>query len=148
MKNVLLAIIIALVFLSGCTSNIQEEQVIGESDMQVKMSQALKQLSQSGQFVVFSIDDYTFIQVGFLKGESKPYELDVPLNEVIKKYENQLTSFYDSRGIEWTRNDGSDGMVFIDASFSTSEETAEISELIFKEVFGKQNFTIDISINK
>ena len=61
----------------------------------------------------------------------------------MKTYEKELLSFYDSNNIEWKRNTTPD-FDFIDAYLPTLEETAKISERIFREVFKISDLKITI----
>ena len=99
------------------------------------MRETLEKLKDPRGWVAFFANG-VFVQIKYYRDEltNKPYELDIPLNDNMKPFEKELLSFYDSNNIEWKRNTTPD-FDFIDAYLPTLEETAKISERIFREVF-------------
>jgi len=149
MKNNLILCFFSITLLISCApGDVTDSTTLVDSPETIaKMVDYLNDLSSEDQFVIFSTNKLTFVQVKYIPELAK-YELSIPLNDRVSLSESKIISLYNEENIEWKKNDviGED-MEFIDIYVSTPDEVARISQKILIEIYYGDGMQLTIELH-
>lgn len=127
------------------------KQTFTGGELHNKMIEAVKKLSDHDEYIAFFIDRTNFIQIFYDPDDSlsKHYTLNIPQTKFMKKYSEDIISFYQRYSIEWEKTKecywGRQGYKeehSIDAYFSTPNEIVDIAEQLFRNIFNVDNIRL------